>query len=171
VGLDGKNKMSKSLSNYIGITDEPLQMFGKVMSISDETMWEYARLLTDLKVAQLQNKHPKEAKLILAETIVHSHYSLRVAQKARQEFEKVFSKKELPSDIPVYQALHREVDVVEVIFSAKLVSSKNEARRLLEQRGISQEGIPLKTHMLTIPAQGAVLKVGKRRFLKIVYKD
>ena len=171
VGLDGHNKMSKSLGNYIGITEEPLEMFGKVMSISDETMWEYTRLLTDLDLAALKTKHPKEAKLILAETIVCAYYSLRVAKSARQEFEKVFSKKELPSDIPVYQVSHKEVDVVEVIFSAKLVSSKNEARRLLEQRGISQEGIPLEKNTLTVSAQGTILKVGKRRFLKIVYTD
>ncbi|MCK9573325.1 MAG: tyrosine--tRNA ligase [Candidatus Omnitrophica bacterium] len=174
VGLDGKNKMSKSLGNYIGITEEPKSMFGKLMSISDEVMLEYFRLLTDIPLEKVKKMHPKEAKLMLAETIVSFYYSKESGKKEKEEFEKIFSNKELPQDIPMYRSGKESVDLIEVLFKEKIVSSKNEARRLLTQGGISiVESDPSKTstvkeQTLKLPSQGLVIKIGKRKFLKIV---
>jgi tyrosyl-tRNA synthetase len=174
VGLDGKNKMSKSLGNYIGITEEPKSMFGKLMSISDEVMLEYFRLLTDIPLEKVKKMHPKEAKLMLAETIVSFYYSKESGKKEKEEFEKIFSNKELPQDIPMYRSGKESVDLIEVLFKEKIVSSKNEARRLLTQGGISiVEADPSKTETikeqtLKLPPQGLVIKIGKRKFLKIL---
>ena len=106
VGLDGKNKMSKSLNNYIGITDSPKDMFGKLMSISDEVMWEYLRLLTDRskeEIESLKQQHPMETKTNLAVEIVSFYHSEKSAQKAKEEFKQVFSKGNLPQDMPQYK--------------------------------------------------------------------
>ncbi len=174
VGLDGVNKMSKSLGNYIGVTEEPKSMFGKLMSISDEVMLEYFRLLTDIPLEKVKKMHPKEAKLLLAEEIVSFYYSKESGKKEKEEFEKVFSQKELPQDMPVYRAKKESIDLVEVLFTEKMVSSKNEARRLLMQGGISvveagsSKAAPVKEQTIKIPAQGLVLKIGKRKFLKII---
>jgi len=174
VGLDGKNKMSKSLGNYIGITEEPKSMFGKLMSISDEVMLEYFRLLTDIPLEKVKKMHPKEAKLMLAETIVSFYYSAAAGKKEKEEFEKVFSQKELPQDMPIYSAGKENVDLIEVLFTEKIAPSKNEARRLLAQGAISiVESDPskpstVKEQILKIPTQGVVLKIGKRKFLKII---
>jgi len=176
VGLDGKNKMSKSLGNYVGITEEPKSMFGKIMSISDEVMWEYFRLLTDVDIAQAKKMHPKEAKLLLAETIVAAYYTHAAGKKEKDEFEKVFSQKELPEELPLYHTKSAVIDVIEVLYGTKIVSSKNEARRLLLQGGISlvdtndpSRSPTLKTQEIQVPPQGLVLKVGKKRFLKITF--
>ena len=129
VGLDGKNKMSKSLGNYIGITEDPKDIFGKVMSISDEIMWEYFRLLTDFNLEEIKIKHPKEAKLMLAQKIVSLYCSPKIAQKERENFERVFSQRKIPTDMPVCVVGRSCVDLIEVIHKEKLASSKNEARR------------------------------------------
>lgn len=174
VGLDGKNKMSKSLGNYIGITEEPKSMFGKLMSISDEVMLEYFKLLTDIPLEKVKKMHPKEAKLMLAENIVSFYYSAAAGKKEKEEFEKVFSQKELPQDMPIYRAGKENVDLIEVLFGEKIVLSKNEARRLLMQGGVSQVFVDpsktatIKEQTIKIPAQGIVLKLGKRKFLKII---
>lgn len=174
VGLDGKNKMSKSLGNYIGITEEPKSIFGKIMSISDEVMWEYFRLLTDISQDKAKKMHPKEAKLLLAETIVSFYYSQATGEKEKEEFEKIFSQKELPQDMPICQVSSKTIDLIEILFNERIVSSKNEARRLLAQGSISlmeqgaSKGSTLKEQFLQIPPQGLILKIGKRKFLKIV---
>ncbi|MBN2482894.1 MAG: tyrosine--tRNA ligase [Candidatus Omnitrophica bacterium] len=170
VGLDGKNKMSKSLGNYIGITDHPQDMFGKVMSISDELMYDYYRLLTDIDLDEVKKMHPKEAKLFLASTLVETYHSALSARKARENFEKVFSQKELPQDIPVYRADSDPVDIIEAITQSGLVSSKREARRLLEQKSITSGTLVITEQSLSIPPEGKVLKIGKRRFLRIILK-
>lgn len=173
VGLDGKNKMSKSLDNYIGVTDSPKDMFGKIMSISDEVMWEYYRLLTDKNVDEAKQKHPKEAKLLLAKEIVSFYHSQAQAQKAAAEFEKVFSKKQLPKDLPIYRADSDSVDLVEALHKAKQAASKNEARRLLTQGSVHVSCPPnpdFKVHKelkIKVPKAGLILKIGKKRFLKI----
>jgi len=174
VGLDGKNKMSKSLDNYIGITEDPKSMFGKIMSISDEVMWEYIRLLSDFNPKELVEKHPKEVKLDLAESIVSFYHSKKKAVRERKEFEDVFSKGQLPTEMPIYKVEKPLVDVVEVLYNAKLVASKNEARRLLSQGSISlldseaKVITVLKEQSLKILPQGVIFKVGKKRFLKLV---
>ena len=169
VGLDGKDKMSKSLGNYIGVNENSKDMFGKVMSVSDETMWEYYRLLTDCDIEEAKKLHPKEAKLRLAQEIVKFYHDQAAAEHERAEFDRVFSHKELPADIPVYTALSAAVDLAEVISILKLVPSKNEARRLLAAGAVSfaESGEVLKDTKLTLSGP-VVLKIGKRKFVKIV---
>ncbi len=174
VGLDGKNKMSKSLGNYIGVTEDPKTMFGKIMSISDEVMWEYYRLLTDCDIAAARKIHPKEAKLTLAETITSFYYSKATGKASKEEFEKIFSQKEIPENMPVFKAKKSPIDLVETLFCAKIAASKNEARRLLQQGGISIMAVAalgggaVKDSSLEIPASGLVLKIGKKKFLKVI---
>lgn len=175
VGLDGKNKMSKSQGNYVGITEEPKSMFGKLMSVSDEVMWDYYRLLTEYKVGEIKKMHPKEAKLLLAETMVSFYYSEKIGRQEKEEFQKVFSERNIPQDILIYKVKNESFDILEVLCETKLVSSKNEARRLLSQGGLSlidtndsSKTTPLKEQVLTITSQGVILKVGKRKFLKII---
>jgi tyrosyl-tRNA synthetase len=174
VGLDGKNKMSKSLNNYIAITENPKDMFGKIMSISDEVMWEYFRLLTDIDIQTVKNMHPKEAKLKLAVEIVSFYYSLRLALKAKKNFERVFSQRNIPEDLPIYKARESTIDIIEVLSQAGLVASKNEARRLLNQGSVSfglantTDLAVLKEQSISLPPEGLVFKVGKKRFLKVL---
>jgi len=169
VGLDGKDKMSKSLGNYIGVSENPKDMFGKVMSVSDETMWEYYRLLTDCDIEAAKKLHPKEAKLRLAQEIVKFYHDQAAAEHERAEFDRVFSQKELPAEMPVYNAPAAAVDVIEIIAMLNLAPSKNEARRLLQQGAISfaESGEVIKDAKLIISGT-VVLKIGKRKFVKIV---
>ena len=173
VGLDGKNKMSKSLNNYIGVTESSKSMFGKIMSISDEVMWEYVRLLTDLDIEDMKKMHPKEAKVILAKEIVSFYHSSKVAGKEEEEFKRVFSDKQLPKDMPI-RKVEEEINIIDFLYESKLVSSKNEARRLLSQGSITfsnvnlEEFKVLKDQTVEIPSQGLIFKVGKRRFIKAI---
>lgn len=174
VGLDGKNKMSKSLNNYIGVTESPKSMFGKIMSISDEVMQEYIRLLSDFDPVRLKESHPKKVKLDLAESIVSFYHSEDKSRQERKEFENVFSKRKLPKDLPIYKVKGSPVDIIEVLYDSKLAGSKNEARRLLSQGSVSLLGIEgeqtvvLKEKSLEIPTEGVTIKAGKKRFLKLV---
>lgn len=175
VGLDGKNKMSKSLGNYIGITEKASDMFGKVMSISDEVMWEYFRLLTDENIDKLKDIHPKEIKLRLATEMVSFYYTPKIAKDERQSFEKVFSKKGLPQEMPVYKVSETSIDIAEFLLKEKLVSSKNEARRLILQGGINRidekdpsRSTSVKEQTIKVTKEGVILKIGKKRFIKVI---
>ncbi|MBD3263659.1 MAG: tyrosine--tRNA ligase [Candidatus Omnitrophica bacterium] len=177
IGLDGNNKMSKSLNNYVGITESPKEMFGKLMSIPDKVMWEYFRLLTDYSLDKAQKMHPKEAKESLAREIVSFYYNAEAAESQKQEFRRVFSRKELPSKIKEYRVKSGKIDLVEVLYQSGTVTSKNEARRLLNQKAISvspskeADYEPVESQELEINAKGKVLKVGKKRFLKLIPPD
>jgi len=164
-GTDGVKKMSKSLGNYIGINEEPKEIFGKVMSISDELMMRYYELLTEEDLSQVKGMHPKEAKLKLAENIVSQFYPAREAKAARQGFEKTFSQGQVPEDIPDYTLQGAAETIVDIMAAAKLAGSKSEARRLLKQGGVSHEGAKIQDEGWN-PRPG-VLKVGKRRFLRL----
>jgi len=165
-GTDGTQKMSKSLGNYIGIDEPAQEMFGKIMSISDELMWKYYTLLTDEDLLKAKSMHPKEAKLRLAELIISQYHGKEQANKAKEEFEQVFGQGELPSDIPVYELKHKKPDVVSILLDSGLITSKNEARRLIKQGGVYLDGKRLDEETALIEKEG-VLKVGKRRFLRI----
>ncbi len=169
LGLDGKNKMSKSLGNYIGITEDPNSMFGKIMSISDKLMWEYTKFLTDLDIDSMKAMHPKEAKLKLARHIVMFYHSEEAAEREKQQFKKVFSERKIPENIPVYTSDTDVADLAEVLYKSGLVVSKNEARRLIDQNSLSCDGLSVNTPSVKIPSSGIILKVGKRRFIKITY--
>ncbi len=172
VGLDGKNKMSKSLGNYVGITESAKEMFGKIMSIPDEIMEEYFRLLTDINLDKIKSMHPKEAKLLLAQTIVSQYHSSQEGVKEKEEFERVFSQRKVPSDINEYRVNTEKIDLIEILPSIGVVGSKNEVRRLLSQRGIKiiiKDGEKcVENRFVEIPSDGIILKVGKKRFVKLV---
>lgn len=166
-GTDGIQKMSKSYGNYIAINDDPYEMFGKIMSISDEMMCKHYTLLTDDDLAIVKKMHPKEAKLRLAENITRQYHGKDLAEKAREEFEGVFSKGELPEDIPVFRLKKQKSSIVDILIDSGLTESKNEARRLIKQGGISLDGERLDKEEAVVDREG-ILRVGKRRFLKLI---
>ncbi len=166
-GIDGVQKMSKSYGNYIGINEGTVEMFGKIMSISDDMMMKYYTLLTDENLAGIKAMHPKEAKLKLAELIVSEYHYKPDAQNARLEFERVFSSKELPLDMPEAVLKSSKANIIEIMMEYGLVKSKNEARRLIQQGAVMLDNEIIKAEEITIEKE-AVLKAGKRRFLKLI---
>ena len=166
-GTDGIQKMSKSYGNYIGINEDTSSMFGKIMSISDELMFKYYTLLTDEDLAAVKAMHPKEAKLKLAEIIVSQYHCPEAASKARLEFERVFSSKQLPDEIEEYRVTDSGMAVIDILIRSQAVKSKNEARRLIQQGGVTFEGSVINKENIVIKSEG-VLKIGKRRFLKVI---
>jgi len=178
VGLDGKEKMSKSKGNYIGVTGEPNDMFGKVMNISDEMMENYFTLLTDLpseKTAELvdSNKtHPKEAKVLLGKTIVSQFYNEAAAEQAAAEFDKVFAQGQLPDEIPEHEISPAPTTAARVLLQTKLVPSGSEAKRMIRQAATSIDGVIVRDpNKEIIPTTGMVVRVGKRRFVKLKVKQ
>jgi tyrosyl-tRNA synthetase len=177
VGLDGKEKMSKSKGNYIGVTDEPNDMFGKVMSISDDMMENYFTFLTDFeaeKIIELVNPektHPKEAKVLLGKTIVAQFYNEAAAGTAAAEFDKVFAQRELPDDIPEVVIADAAISVKQLLLFCKLVETGGEAKRMVAQDAVSIEGNKIADPNAEItPTNGMVIQVGKRRFAKLKVK-
>jgi len=182
-GTDGVNKMSKSLGNAIGINDAPNDIFGKVMSISDELMLRYYEILTEVDLELVKKIHPKEAKLLLAQLIVDMFHSVdqsgwapllslkgstsssSVGFKAREHFEKTFSQHQIPKDIPEHKVQHGD-KLIDILVFTKMSASRNEARRLITEKAISHEGNIVGDENW-VPVAG-VLKIGKRRFLKLV---
>jgi len=174
VGLDGKEKMSKSKVNYIGVTDSPGDMFGKVMSISDDMMENYFTLLTDTpmeKIKELtdsQKTHPKQAKVLLAKTIVAQFYGQTGADSAEQQFEKVFAQKQLPDEIPEFTLPAQPVMVKQLLLSCKLVETGGEAKRLCIQSAVTIDGQKVTDSNAQItPKDNMTIQVGKRKFAKI----
>jgi tyrosyl-tRNA synthetase len=168
-GLDGVQKMSKSLGNYVGITEPAGQMFGKIMSISDELMLKYYTLLTEEDLEAVKKLHPMEAKLKLAEMITSQYWGKSEAKKARKDFELIFSKREIPRDLAEYKVKQKPIKLIDLLIESKLVSSRNEGRRLLNQGAITLDGKRVNEPEFLIEKE-AVLKVGKRRFLKIIFE-
>lgn len=170
VGTDGVQKMSKSYGNTIGITEPPKEIFGKIMSLSDELMIHYYELLTEENLEAVKAKHPKEAKVELAKKIVARFYSEKAADQTAQEFEQIFVKREKPCEINELdlKAPEGELSLVEVLATSKLASSKTEARRLIEQNAVrvDDERIADLEKQLT-SGRTYLLQVGKRRFLKV----
>ncbi|NLE65242.1 MAG: tyrosine--tRNA ligase [Elusimicrobia bacterium] len=166
-GLDGVNKMSKSLGNYIGINEPAQEIFGKVMSISDKLMLRYYELLTDRDLNAVRAQHPKEAKMGLAHEIVRQFRGEDEAHQARAHFESVFSQGHVPDDIEEVRLSEMAgAGIVEILLKAGAVPSKNEARRLLKQNAVTLDGVVVADETW-VPSAG-VLKIGKRRFLKLV---
>ena len=172
VGLDGKRKMSKSYGNYVGITEEPKSMFGKLMSISDELMWEYYLLLTDYTKREIEKIksewHPMEAKKHLAELIVKRFHSQEEATKAREWFESTYSKRQFPEDAPLIEIPDREITALDLLLKLKAVPSKNEGRRLIQGGGmkVNFEKVLDPYQKLTVGA-GLKVQVGKKKFYRV----
>jgi len=177
VGLDGKEKMSKSKGNYVGVTDEPSNMFGKIMSISDDMMESYYTLLTDLpmtQIAELTNPnttHPKQAKVLLGKTIVAQFHGPQAAEAAAAEFEKVFAQGQLPEDMPEIALPALPMSVKNLLTACKLVETSGEAKRMVQQGGVSIDGRKAADPNTEIaPRDGMVVQVGKRRFARLRVK-
>ena len=178
-GTDGVEKMSKSLGNYVGITEAPNQMFGKLMSISDDLMWRYYLLLTDLSVAEIEERkrtaHPRQAKEDLAKIIVKDFHNADAAGDAAEEFRRVFAQKELPEEMESFEVAAGSHPVLEVIRWSGLVPSNSEARRLIRQGAVSMKTGDMdagkwndEKQVVELKAgEFYILKVGPRRFKKI----
>jgi tyrosyl-tRNA synthetase len=169
-GIDGINKMSKSLGNYIAINDKPSDMFGKIMSVSDELMFKYYTLLTDENLEDIKKVHPKDAKVSLAKIIVSQYYSQKIAEQAALEFERVFSSKAIPQDMAVFELTEAKKGVLDIITESGLSKSRNEGRRLIRQNAVELNGNIITDENYVIKTPG-ILKVGTRRFLRIVLKN
>jgi tyrosyl-tRNA synthetase len=175
-GLDGVEKMSKSLGNYIGVTEPPQEMFGKVMSVSDELMWKYYELLTDLSLVEIETLktrgEPMEMKMNLARRIVTDFHSEAAAEEASRHFDSVIRKKEMPDEVQEKAVSPGTYSLSALLLMSGLASSRSEAKRLIEQAAVSIDGRRAAgDDTLTIPpASGLVLKVGKRKFVRIVAK-
>ncbi|MBI4457677.1 tyrosine--tRNA ligase [Candidatus Uhrbacteria bacterium] len=181
VGTDGVNKMSKSLGNYIGITEAPEMMYGKVMSVPDAAMWDYFLLTTDLpekevyalrEACEQASMNPRDAKARLAREIVTMYHSAAKADAAERQFVATFREKQAPADMAEV-ALKRGSHLLgDVLLAAKLVASKGEARRLIEQGGVKVNGEVVADAVVIIEVgdQPIVIQKGKRHFVRLVTK-
>jgi len=183
VGTDGTEKMSKSLGNYVGITDAPGDMFGKLMSIPDDAMGMYYWLLLEQAAATVEAMeadlksgalHPRHAKVALAKSIVTTYHSAAAADDAAAEFDRIFAQGELPSDMPDLAVPAGELDdgaigLIKLLVLAGFASSNGEARRLIRGKGVKVEGEVIEDEMAVVPLQGGeVVQVGKRRVGRVV---
>jgi tyrosyl-tRNA synthetase len=183
VGLDGERKMSKSLGNYVGITEAPGEMFGKLMSISDELMWSYYELLTDFPwptITRLREEvrtgllHPKKAKMELAHNIVAGFHGETAARTAAEEFDLTFSRRQTPTEMPTAILSPGDYSLLKILTTQGLATSRSEAERLLKQGAVEWNGIIVtnvnflvQIRKLTPPGSW-VLRVGKKKFLRFI---
>ncbi|MDR1423323.1 MAG: tyrosine--tRNA ligase [Azoarcus sp.] len=177
-GLDGVNKMSKSLGNYIGIAEPPQEIFGKTMSVSDTLMWRYYDLLSfrstpeiaALKADVEAGRNPRDAKVMLAQEFVARFHGQKAAAAARADFEARFSKNEIPDDLPeVRVAVGAGMPIFKVIKEAGLTGTTSEAMRMIEQGAVKLDGERIEDRNLALEAGGkVVLQVGKRKFAAVV---
>ncbi len=177
VGLDGREKMSKSKGNYVGVTDEPSNMFGKIMSVSDAMMENYYTLLTNLptdRIAELTDPartHPKQAKVLLGKTIVAQFHGRAAGDAAAAEFDKVFAQGQLPDDMPEVALPAEAISVKNLLTTCQLVATGAEAKRMVQQGGVGIDGQKASDANAEItPRDGMVVQVGKRRFAKLRVK-
>lgn len=177
-GLDGVQKMSKSYGNYIGIDEPPNEMFGKVMSISDELMWRYYDLVTDLTPTEIAERraacesgdiNPRNAKVALAKLIIQDFHSAESAAAAEEDFNRRFVQKEVPDEIEERSVAAGAHNLAQLLADTGLTASKGEARRLIEQGGVKVNGekATAASADIEVGGEGIVLQVGKRKFLKV----
>ena len=174
-GLDG-NKMSTSQGNVVNVTDFPQNQYGKLMSMKDEMIIKYFKLCTLLEEAEIRDieeqmekgANPRDFKARLSYEVVKLYHGEKAAEKAKQEFNRVFKDKKMPTDIKAHKP--KSDKLIEILFEARLVSSKNEARRLFRQGAVVVDGQVIKDWQYEIKPKGGVfIKVGKRRFIKLQY--
>ena len=178
VGTDGVEKMSKSYDNYIGISDSPKEMYGRTLSIPDDIIYLYYELATDTSEEELveikqqlddPNVNPRDIKRRLARTFIAMYHNEEEANKAEEEFDKVFIKKEVPDDITELKLNDKELSILDLILKVKFALSKGEAKRLVSQGGVSINGKKVSDINSIIQIEnGMILKVGKRKFIKLV---
>ncbi|WP_040977573.1 tyrosine--tRNA ligase [Necropsobacter massiliensis] len=177
VGLDGEKKMSKSLGNYIGVSDAPNEMFGKVMSISDQLMWDWYDLLSfrplteiaRLKQDVAEGRNPRDVKILLAKEIIARFHSQAAADEAEQEFINRFQKGAMPDEMPEF-TFNGDIALANLLKDAGLVGSTSEAIRMVQQGGVKIDGEKVDDAKLTISASTAVYQVGKRKFARVSVK-
>jgi len=180
-GIDGVEKMSKSLGNYVGITETASAMFGKIMSVSDELMYRYYLLLTDLslsEIVELKKAHPRKSKEDLAKRIISDFHGPQAAEDAAAEFRKVFSEKQLPDEMEEISIPAGSQDVLALLRNTQMVASNSEARRLIRQGAVSfikgtgnSQKLSDETAQIMLEPDGEyILKVGARKFKKIKVK-
>lgn len=182
-GLDGAQKMSKSLGNYVGIDEPPGEIFGKLMSLPDTLLLRYYELATPLPAAEVEeirqglaggSLHPRDAKVRLAKILVGLYHSPREAEAAAAEFDRVFRDREPPSDVPSYQPPGELIEdgqawLVALLAAAGACPSRSEARRLILQGGVTVDGKPVREEGYRLPLDREhLLQVGKRRFLRVI---
>ena len=172
-GLDGVQKMSKSLNNYIGIDEPASEMFGKIMSVSDDLMWKYYDLLTDIspsEIGQMKSsaENPRNLKVNLAKLVIKDFHSETEANEAAEEFNRRFVKKEIPDEIEETSLAAGNYKLADLLVQTNLAVSKGEARRLIEQGGVKINNEKTTNANAEIELNGeTLLQVGKRRFLKV----
>ncbi len=181
-GLDGVQKMSKSLGNTIGVTEPAAEIFGKVMSISDDLMYKYYELLTDVpsslisqwkKEAAQGKVNPRDLKAQLAEKLAADFWGRPEAKRALEEFEKVFKRKEIPADIEEIVAGSGQILLLDLLVDKKILPSRGEFKRLVQQGGISLDGRRVEDISLKLDMKNkkeAILKIGKRKFYRLLKK-
>ena len=177
-GLDGVEKMSKSLNNYIGVTEVPNDMFGKIMSVSDELMFKYYKVITEMPLDEIENMkkavengslHPMEVKKRLGEELVKLYHNEDEAKKAREWFENVFSKKNMNVDLPEAEVPYVETGIIDLIVKElKLLATTSDARRLIQQGGlkIDDKAVSEIEYKVT-PVSGMIIRAGKKKIVKI----
>lgn len=180
VGLDGARKMSKSLGNYVGITETPGEMFGKLLSISDELMWSYYELLTDFAgpvIVRLREEvrtgelHPKKAKVQLAHTIVARFHGEESATRAAEEFDRVYAQREKPSEVEKYRVPPQMTGLAATMTAAGVAKSRSEAERLIKQGAVELDGVRITNPSYSLDRSKPgefLLRAGKKRFLCLV---
>jgi tyrosyl-tRNA synthetase len=180
VGTDGVEKMSKSLDNYIGITDSPKDIYGKTLSIPDNLIYDYFLLTTDVgeeylkKIKDQITAKPRDLKRQLARELVTIYWSKEAAEKAEEEFDKIFIRKAVPEDLEEYflQTDFESIDIIQLLSETKLATSRSEARRLIEQGGVNIDGNKVSDiNQIVLLTNSIILKVGKRKFLKVTRKN
>jgi len=177
VGIDGQRKMSKSLGNYIGITEKPEEQYGKIMSIPDKLILDYFKLTTRVHLKEIKKMreglkkkkvNPRDLKARLAREIVGICYGKRIAEKVEEEFNRIFKEKKLPSKIPSIRIKEKYLNILSLLVKTKLASSRAEAKRLVLQKGVRVDSrIEGDWQKVIEVKSGKVLQVGKRKFVKI----
>ena len=177
-GLDGKEKMSKSLGNYVGIAEPPQEIFGKLMSISDELMWRYIELLSfeplstvrQWKAQVAEGGNPRDVKVRFAKEIVGRFHGEAAARKAEEGFAQRFQRGEMPEDMPEVSLSYPEtgLPIIQLLKQLNLAPSTTEANRLVEQGGVKVDGSPVSDRALRLPKGTYVVQVGKRKFVRVI---
>lgn len=174
-GTDGR-KMSTSYGNCIYITDTPNEMFGKIMSITDELIVRYMTLVTDMSLKEIEKiekeltagMNPRDAKILLGSALVERYHGKKAAEEAAENFVRVFAKKENPEDMPEFSVIDKDWSLVDLINFTEIVGSKSEIRRLIQQGGVKVDGAVIGDINATLkPTEGMVIQVGKRKFIKV----
>lgn len=178
MGVDGAKKMSKSYDNYIGLTEVPLKMYGKIMSIPDTIIWHYFQLLTNVPLKEIKEMkkkislvalNPRDAKAKLAREVVTIYHNKKAAIRAEKEFNQVFKEKKMPSNIPTVSLKQKELNILDLLTKIKLAPSRAEAKRLIEQGGVKIDSKTQQDWQKVIKVKkGEVFQVGKRKFVKII---